>query len=669
MRKTGPPAAEARYRFFGGKGGVGKTTCAAAAAVGLAETGRSILLVSLDPAHSLGDALMCRLGRRATRIPTRRGVLHGVELDADAALTKWIDTRRPALRRLLARGTYLDDDDIEELLRLSLPGVDELIGLVELTRLAGLGSYHGVVVDAAPTGHLLRLLAMPDTLARLAGVLDAMHAKHRFLAEALGGAYRPDASDELIAEVGGQAQRLTELLRDPWRCAVTWVMLPEDMTVAEAEDGVTALRAGGIAVEELVVNHVSRAWSRACDACARRAAYEQTVVARVRRMFTGVPIRIVPALDDEPRGVARLRAIGRYLTAALPRSRARPVRIPRATRQARVDSGGGVSAPWLDTLAPAGVRLLLFAGKGGVGKTSCAAAVAVALSARVPERRILLLSIDPAHSLADVLGMTANDRPARVGPGSLDVRELDSRALLDVRRQRYVHAVDEAFGALRDHSRFDPAFDRVVIERLMDLAPPGIDELLGLLEVLAALRSTQGAGAPYDLVVVDTAPTGHTLRLLAMPQGGLEWVHAFMGLWLKYRKVIGLGELAWDLVSLARDLRDLQALLTDARHARAVVVTRPAELPALETQRLMAGMSRLGMVVSGVIMNTVVSNGCARCRRAQKDVRVALASLRGALARARASGRPIVIAAPVMMPPPRGPARVARWARSWRSVA
>src|SRR5262249_55502327 len=171
---------------------------------------------------------------------------------------------------------------IEELLRLSLPGVDELIGLIELTRLGGARAYHDVVVDAAPTGHLLRLLAMPQTLERLAAVLDAMHAKHRFLSEALGGAYRPDASDELIAEISGQAHSLKHLLSDPARCAVTWVLLPEDMTLAEAEDGVSALRASGINVDGLVVNRVTDARPRGCDVCERRAAYEQAAGARAR---------------------------------------------------------------------------------------------------------------------------------------------------------------------------------------------------------------------------------------------------------------------------------------------------------------------------------------------------------------------------------------------------
>src|SRR5438552_5154915 len=141
------PAAEPRYHFFGGKGGVGKTTCAGAAAVARAERGRRVLLVSTDPAHSLGDLLGLRLGPAARPVPTRRGSLHAAELDADAALARFVSARRGQLARILSRGTYLDDDDIERLLRLALPGVDELIGLLELARLGQVRAYEDVVVD------------------------------------------------------------------------------------------------------------------------------------------------------------------------------------------------------------------------------------------------------------------------------------------------------------------------------------------------------------------------------------------------------------------------------------------------------------------------------------------------------------------------------------------
>ncbi len=108
-------------------------------------------------------------------------------MNADKALERWVAARRTSLRAIAERGTFLDREDVDHLFRLSLPGADELMGLVEVARLAREAPYDDVVVDTAPTGHTLRLLAMPETLSRLAGLLDEMYAKHRFLSERFAG--------------------------------------------------------------------------------------------------------------------------------------------------------------------------------------------------------------------------------------------------------------------------------------------------------------------------------------------------------------------------------------------------------------------------------------------------------------------------------------------------
>src|SRR5262249_14350495 len=217
--RTARGAADASFRlhFFAGKGGVGKTTCAAATALAAAERGQRVALISTDPAHSLGDAVGRPLTAAPRRVPTRAGELDAVELNADQALARWLARRRPLLRTVAERGTYLDDEDLERVLRLSLPGVDELMALVELTRLADRGGWERIVVDTAPTGHTLRMLDMPATLRRVAAALDGLHAKHRFLADSLGRGHRASGADHLIEELDTDGRRLTALLRDPER--------------------------------------------------------------------------------------------------------------------------------------------------------------------------------------------------------------------------------------------------------------------------------------------------------------------------------------------------------------------------------------------------------------------------------------------------------------------
>jgi arsenite-transporting ATPase len=111
-----------RYEFIGGKGGVGKTTAAAAVALAASVARRRTLVVSTDPAHSLGDALGRRVGARVTRIPVKGAAFDALELDADRALVRWLRARRAPLQLIAERGTYLDPADVDRFLGLSVPG-------------------------------------------------------------------------------------------------------------------------------------------------------------------------------------------------------------------------------------------------------------------------------------------------------------------------------------------------------------------------------------------------------------------------------------------------------------------------------------------------------------------------------------------------------------------
>src|SRR5262249_30938630 len=520
-------------------------------------------------------------------------------------------------------------------------------------------------------------------------VLDGMLAKHRFLAESLGGQYRADATDGLITEIERESTDLGTLLRDTARCAFSWVLLPEVAALEEARDGVRALEDESMRVAEIIVNRVTPPPQRRCQFCDARRRSEAGVIAATRAAFPGRTLIAAPDLGAEPRGLPALRRFARVI-----HKLGGPLRLPpnppslRGARLAIDQLGGPVPLPpkppssrgarppkdtatdhsVVETLAPEGLRLLVVAGKGGVGKTSCAGTLALALAGRKHGQRVLLLSVDPAHSLADVLALGEPLRPPRgtsiaspLRVDGIDVVELDAQAAFAKRRARYRDAVDELFDGLRGGSSFDATFDRAVVQDLVDLAPSGLDELFGIVGVIEALWPTGGT-AGYDVVVLDTAPTGHALRLLEMPTAALEWVRALLAILLKYRKVIGLGDLGADLVAVARDLRRLRELLGEPRQSRAVLVTRAAEMPRLETARLLAALRRLHVSVSGIVVNALTPPGCSRCRRAATQESHALDALR--LPR-RASRPCAIILAPAEAPPPRGVAALSRWREQW----
>jgi arsenite-transporting ATPase len=641
-----------RFRFFAGKGGVGKTTLAAAAALHASRAGVRVLLVSTDPAHALGDVLQRPVGSRVRAVLG----LCALELDAGRALRDWLKPRRRLLRLIAERGTYLTEEDLDALLGRALPGLGELMALRALFALADRSGYAQVFVDTAPTGHTLRLLEMPETLLQLARVLDDMQAKHRALVRALARGYREDAADALIEELAKDAEGTAARLRDPRHVAFTWVLDAEELALAEARDGVGTLRARGMRVDQVAVNRVTPPPPARCALCDGRRRSQAGVLARAARQLSPESLHVVPAHEDEPRGAAALRALGRALATAAraPRAPGRERAGPRPPRRAAPE--------WPLALAPAARRLLLFAGKGGVGKTSAAAATALELAAR--GRRVLLLSTDPAHSLGDALDLPLGDAARRVpGVDGLRAREIDALASYAARRERYRALVDELFSGLHARGGVDASYDRAVTQDLLDTAPPGIDELFALDALTSAVDEETPEAERADLVVVDTAPTGHALRLLALPDTVLGWLHTFLGVLRRDRLAGRMPTLTEELLALSRQVRRLLALMRDRQRTAVAVVARAAAVPALETARLRSALRALGIPVAALVANglTPPGTGCARCRAAARREAAALAGL------LRPPHRPpLALAAPLVTPPPRGAAALRAWAAQWR---
>jgi arsenite-transporting ATPase len=636
------------FQLVAGNGGVGKTTCAAAAALSLPRGHGRALIVSTDPAHSLGDALGVRLSPAPRRVVAG---LDAVELDAPRAFARWLNHNRRALADVLEHGTWLDRSDVDALLDLTIPGIDELMGLLEISRLAAAG-YRRIVVDTAPTGHTLRLLSAPATVEAVAGVLDALQEDHRIVKARFARTLKPEAADRLIALLAAQAHDLGAILRDPRRTTITWITLPERMSIAEAGDGVAALHSSGIAVPRIVVNRVLPD-DDPCRLCDGRRAAERSALSQIRReLGRGRQIRVVHAALAEPRGVASLRRVVFEPLPSRLTTRARPLRpAPLARTPGRARSSF-LSA---ESIAAAqNAELLFVGGKGGVGKTTVAAALAVRLARSMPARSVLLMSTDPAHSLGDVFAAALGDQPSTVrsAPPNLRVRELDAAVAFAAVRARLVAALDDVAGA--------GGLALARSRRLMDLAPPGIDELFGMVSVV-------DARAAHGLVVVDTAPTGHALRLLEMPEAARQWLQVLLRMLLKYKALVKPGRLAAELVDASRAIRDLQGVLRDSSRTRFLVVTRSAAVPRAETERLIRRLRRLRIAVPAVVVNaqTLDPGRCRRCQATARAERRELAALDRFVRRAGRRDCAIILT-PLTAPPPRGAAALDRWAQRWQ---
>ncbi len=627
-------------------------------AVAAAVAGRRTLVISADPAPSLGDAFKRALAGEPTRIPVRRGLLHAVEIDARTALDRWIAARRERLERIALRGTWLDQDDVSRLLRLSLPGIDELAALFEITRFASTGDYDLIVVDTAPTGHTRRMLAMPDTLRAVARVFAEMQSKHRVMVEALRGGWTPDAEDALIDEIDRDGRDLRALLRDAARVRISWITLPEPMAVEETADAAAALTAEAIPLADVIVNRITPKRERPCGWCDRRRAIERSAIAALHERLPAVVLTGVGARGSEPAGTRALAEIGNEIEAGVPPAAAR-VAMPKGRWRATIS--GRHTADLVSTIARDGTRVLLFGGKGGVGKTTCAAAASIAIARQAPHRRVLLVSTDPAHSLADAFGAALSDTPARVprAPENLLVREMDAASGFRTVRAHYAQTIDALFDRLSRGSGsvgVDAGHDRRVMQGLIDLAPPGIDELAAVIDVMDAIESD-----PSEIVIMDTAPSGHALRLLEMPALVQDWTKALMSLVLKYQPIVGIGEFGAILLKLSQGLGRLRALLTDADRASFVVVARGASLPRAETVRLVARLTEMRIHVPATVVNAVGRGTCDACRTEAQAEQREIIELRRQLPRGMET-----ILAPSELPPPHGAAALRAWQEHWR---
>ncbi|HEV7843348.1 MAG TPA: ArsA family ATPase, partial [Pyrinomonadaceae bacterium] len=255
------------YLFFGGKGGVGKTTVAASTALYLLERARTsddrILLFSTDPAHSLSDSLNIKVGDRLAEVAhSNQGArLFAYEMDAGAALEKFKSEHRAVIQEITERGTLLDESDINEFLDLSLPGMDEVMALFELSALDRTGDFSHIVVDTAPSGHTSRLLRLPETFAYMVRALDLMSEKHRYIVAQFsrGGRKRPpDPVDRFLSDLTESISRVRAMLYDASRTSFTLVVIPEAMSVEETLRYYELLLQEKVPVTDIIVNRTER---------------------------------------------------------------------------------------------------------------------------------------------------------------------------------------------------------------------------------------------------------------------------------------------------------------------------------------------------------------------------------------------------------------------------
>ena len=607
-----------RLIFFGGKGGTGKTTSACATALYLARLYREkkILLVSTDPAHSVGDSFDIVLGDEVVAInPVRNLSSNGVKAGISNGV-KWLDNlwawemNAPKLgeefkakheavtKKIFDKGTIFDSEDIDEFYGLTIPGMDEIMAVMELGKILKETRYDLIILDTAPTGHTLRLLALPKEMEQWNKVLNLMYSKHRFISRAFTGRYKKDDADEFIATQKQDIARVKNLFASTTTTEFVPVTIAEPLSVDETERLLGALRKYGITVRNIIVNRVQG--ESECKFCSSRKEDQQEGLKGIEENFSKYNLLKMPLFPYEIRGIERLNEYAEILFGKSYEFKATPVSFLKPSFEKEM--------PAIDLLKK-DLKFILFGGKGGVGKTSIACATGLRLAQERPDKKILVFSTDPAHSVRDSLDYPIGNKITVIkNIPNLYGYEIDAEKLLEDWKQEHVEDIREVFQRFLGKG-MDIVFDREIIEEMIRCAPSGLDEIFALNEISALALEER-----FDIYILDTAPSGHLIRFLEMPQIMREWLKTFFRMILKYKGVVRLNEIAEDLIKTSRKVRNVQKILADTENTEFVAVTIPEEMGVAEMEDLLVSLKKLNVPCRHIIINKVIpQTRCSFC--------------------------------------------------------
>lgn len=572
--------------MFSGKGGVGKTTTSCTFARYWAKQfpEETILLLSTDPAHSLGDVLLTEVKDYASPLPDLPN-LSVQSLDAEKLLLEFKDKYSRYLEILVERGSLADGQDLAPVWDLDWPGLNELMGLLEIQRLLSEKKVDRIVVDMAPSGHTLNLLRLEDFLDVILNSLELFQKKHQVITETLTGRYTLDEVDDFLADLKFQLAEGRRLLQDDQFTGCIVVAVSEPMCFAETERFIASLKKLNVPYGGIVINRIINDSSIDPD----RYAEQQNFINKFLEISENKPVFTVPQQQFAPLGGLALDNVAGqiqnidHVELTCPLTIQWPTKIP----------------PSFTDFVAEGCQLIVVGGKGGVGKTTVSAAMAWAFANRYPDQKIRVISIDPAHSLGDAFGEKLGHEPKLLAP-NLTGQEINAEKILDQFRADYLWELADMISGegTEADSTINIAYLPEAWRQIMSQALPGIDEMLSLITIMDLLDSNE-----QDLIILDTAPTGHLLQFLEMPTALGDWLSWIFKLWMKYQNVLGRVDFIGRLRSLRQQVVKAQKKLKDPKHTQFVGIIQAEAAIIAEHIRLTESLKTIGIQQRYVVQN------------------------------------------------------------------
>lgn len=525
-----------RFLFFTGKGGVGKTTLACATAIALADRGKRVLLVSTDPASNLDEVLGVRLGGKPCPVPKAES-LHALNINPQEAARLYREKIIGPMRGILPESVLKNmEEQLSGGCTMEIAAFDEFAQL--LGEQAATEEYDHVVFDTAPTGHTLRLLTLPKAWT---GFFQANTSGTSCLGP-LAGLERQRAIYE------GALKALV----DDTKTTLVLVSRSEMSCLREARRTREELAALGVSNQRLILNGTflaSDPRDRVAVALESRGA---KALAAFEDFLQELPVYEVPLRAVNVLGAEALRAVSGAADMPEKAGEQRDIALPDFESV----------EDFVTALEKGGRGVIMTMGKGGVGKTTLAAAIAIELARR--GHAVHLSTTDPAAHLLETL---------RCGVTGLTLSRIDPK----VETAAYVSEVLKTQGAALD------AGSLALLEE--DLRSPCTEEIA----VFRAFAKTV-AKAENHFVLLDTAPTGHTLLLLDSTEA--------------YHRELG----RQSRESIPDEVRSLLPRLRDGEFTKVLLVALPEATPVHEAAELQSDLRRAGIEPFGWIVNQSFAN-------------------------------------------------------------
>lgn len=556
-----------QFIFFSGKGGVGKTSMACATAVHHADAGKRTLIITTDPAANLSDVFEQPIGHQITPLA---GIdnLWAMEIDPDRATEEYKERALAPIRAVFPPQMV---EVIDE--QMSGPCTAEVAAFDRFTDFLVFDNesdrpvqFDVVVFDTAPTGHTIRLLELPAEWSQT--IETASNGSGQ---TCIG----PAAA---IQSAKQKYDRALAILRDPEQTRFTFVLHPEAIAIHETRRAIGELSKLDIHAHELIVNGVIPPQATANALFAARADMQAGYLAQIEADLP-YPARRMFLLDGEIKGINRLRMVAALLNGE--NNQQSTDNGQRTTDYAPTAVPVSPPSEILPRIVPNGRKCtLFFAGKGGVGKTVASCVTAVWLARQ--GYKTLLLTTDPAAHLGDVLDEPVGDKPAPLTElPNLWAVKIDPKAAADAYKKRIL---DDA----RQRGRPETAI-QVMAE---ELDSPCTEE------IAAFDRFIEFASVDaWDVVVFDTAPTGHTLRMLELP---MDWSKQ-----LDVKVFASVDTVAADDVAKQR-FADVIDMMRDPERSTFAFVMYPESTPIIEAYRASQELATLDIPTGLAVANFVI---------------------------------------------------------------